>query len=90
MVATLQASRSTRPTDIAVFVRSTRRAWPQTELIKSALANGDLAIAIRVAAMFFETYLATLVEGLWIDQFRRIRRTDRALSCQPAPSTISS
>ena len=49
--------------------RTTRRAWPQTELIKSALANGDLAAAIRLGAMFLDNYLATGVEGLWIDQF---------------------
>lgn len=49
--------------------RATRRAWPQTELIKSALANGDRAVAIRVAVSFLETYLATNIDGLWIDQF---------------------
>ncbi len=49
--------------------RPTRRAWPQTELIKSALANGDQAAATHVATSFLDTYLATDVEGLWFDQF---------------------
>jgi mannose/cellobiose epimerase-like protein (N-acyl-D-glucosamine 2-epimerase family) len=49
--------------------RTTRRAWPQTELIKSAAANGDTARARDVTERFLATYLATKVEGLWIDQF---------------------
>ncbi|WP_419730613.1 AGE family epimerase/isomerase [Lichenicola sp.] len=49
--------------------RSTRRVWPQTELIKSTLANGDTEAAARVAGAFLDSYLATPIEGLWVDQF---------------------
>jgi len=50
-------------------VRRTRRAWPQTELIKSLLANGEPEVAGRAALVFLDSYLATKVPGLWIDQF---------------------
>jgi mannose-6-phosphate isomerase len=49
--------------------RGTRRAWPQTELIKSALANGDMTTAEGTAEGFLGTYLGTEKRGLWIDQF---------------------
>jgi len=59
-------------------VRTSRRAWPQTELIKAHLtvaaqggAGGKAAeeAAARVAGAFLDTYLATEVPGLWMDQF---------------------
>ena len=50
-------------------IKPTRRVWPQTELIKSYLANGDTEAAARAANAFLDTYLATQVGGLWIDQF---------------------
>ncbi len=49
--------------------RATRRLWPQTELIKSHLANGEPDAAARVACRVLDTYLATDPAGLWIDQF---------------------
>ena len=50
-------------------LRLTRRTWPQTELIKAHLANGAYDDAARVTNMLLDTYLATRVHGLWIDQF---------------------
>lgn len=56
-------------------VRRSRRAWPQTELIKAYLnrANeGDPTAADAAAAVtqaFLRSYLATEVPGLWMDQF---------------------
>ncbi len=56
-------------------VRLSRRAWPQTELIKAyiqAAREGDEAAgeaAAGVARRFLDTYLATDVPGLWMDQF---------------------
>jgi len=50
-------------------LRQTRRTWPQTELIKAHLANGAYDDAARVTNMLFDSYLATKVPGLWIDQF---------------------
>lgn len=50
-------------------VRATRRLWPQTELVKSLSANGAREAARQVAGRLLETYLATRVAGLWIDQF---------------------
>ncbi len=50
-------------------LRMTRRTWPQTELIKAHLANGAFDDAARVADMLLDSYLATRVRGLWIDQF---------------------
>ncbi len=49
--------------------RTTRRLWPQTELIKSHIANGEPDAAARVACRVLDTYLATDPVGLWIDQF---------------------
>ncbi len=49
--------------------RVTRRLWPQTELIKSHLANGEPDEAARVSCRVLDTYLATDPVGLWIDQF---------------------
>ena len=51
-------------------IRRSRRAWPQTELIKSYLANGQPDDAARVTMAFFDSYLATPVRGLWIDRFK--------------------
>lgn len=56
-------------------VRRSRRAWPQTELIKAYVArarSGDAAAADAAAAVtsrFLGSYLATKVPGLWMDQF---------------------
>jgi mannose/cellobiose epimerase-like protein (N-acyl-D-glucosamine 2-epimerase family) len=56
-------------------VRLSRRAWPQTELIKAYLNRarlGDPAAADAAAAVtlgFLDSYLATEVPGLWMDQF---------------------
>jgi mannose/cellobiose epimerase-like protein (N-acyl-D-glucosamine 2-epimerase family) len=50
-------------------LRLTRRTWPQTELIKAHLANGAYDDAARVTDMLLDTYLATKVRGLWVDQF---------------------
>jgi mannose-6-phosphate isomerase len=56
-------------------VRSSRRAWPQTELIKGHITKarecvpGAADAAARVAMTFLDTYLATDVPGLWMDQF---------------------
>ena len=49
--------------------RSSRRLWPQTELIKSHIANGEPDAAARVACRVLDTYLATDPAGLWVDQF---------------------
>jgi mannose-6-phosphate isomerase len=56
-------------------VRRSRRAWPQTELIKAhicrsrqGLAGADAAAA-DAAQAFMDIYLATEVPGLWMDQF---------------------
>ncbi|NPD68530.1 N-acylglucosamine 2-epimerase [Lichenicola cladoniae] len=50
-------------------IRKTRRIWPQTELIKSRLANDEPEIAATVAIAMLDTYLATDTKGMWIDQF---------------------
>lgn len=50
-------------------VRRTRRVWPQTELIKSRLANGEQELAASVAIAMLDSYLATEIKGVWIDQF---------------------
>lgn len=57
-------------------VRLSRRAWPQTELIKAHLnyarrhGRPEAAeAAAKVALDFLETYLGTAVPGLWMDQF---------------------
>jgi mannose/cellobiose epimerase-like protein (N-acyl-D-glucosamine 2-epimerase family) len=50
-------------------LRLTRRTWPQTELIKAHLANGAYDDAARITNMLLDTYLATRVPGLWVDQF---------------------
>ena len=50
-------------------LRQTRRTWPQTELIKAHLANGAYGEAARVTDMLLDSYLATQVPGLWVDQF---------------------
>jgi mannose/cellobiose epimerase-like protein (N-acyl-D-glucosamine 2-epimerase family) len=59
-------------------VRATRRAWPQTELIKAYVtlakpgevgAEAAAASAARTTEAFLDSYLATDVPGLWQDQF---------------------
>jgi mannose-6-phosphate isomerase len=56
-------------------VRRSRRAWPQTELIKAHLtkaragAPGAAEAAANVVLKFMSGYLATDVPGLWMDQF---------------------
>lgn len=56
-------------------VRLSRRAWPQTELIKAylnAARQGDAGAAEAAADLtlkFLGTYLATDRPGLWMDQF---------------------
>jgi mannose-6-phosphate isomerase len=56
-------------------VRRTRRAWPQTELIKAYLTKardgvpGAADAAARTTLAFLDSYLATDVAGLWMDQF---------------------
>ena len=56
-------------------VRLSRRAWPQTELIKAYLnqaSQGDPVAAEAAGKLtlnFLDTYLATEVPGLWMDQF---------------------
>jgi mannose-6-phosphate isomerase len=56
-------------------VRLSRRAWPQTELIKAYLdqaaqgAPGTAEAAGRLTLDFLGSYLATEVPGLWMDQF---------------------
>lgn len=55
--------------------RASRRSWPQTELIKAHIAMAGLGEAgaargaARVTDALFETYLATDVPGLWMDQY---------------------
>lgn len=52
-----------------------RRAWPQTEMIKAHVAmaeRGDLAAAERAYASadrFCDVYLGAAQPGLWVDQF---------------------
>jgi mannose-6-phosphate isomerase len=56
-------------------VRRSRRAWPQTELIKGHLTMaraglpGAADAAAEVAILFLDSYLATEIPGLWMDQF---------------------
>ena len=50
-------------------IRRTRRIWPQTELIKSRLANGQTEIAATTAIAVLDSYLATETKGTWVDQF---------------------
>lgn len=56
-------------------VRRSRRAWPQTELIKAHLTKaregrlGAAEAAADVTLKFLDSYLATEVPGLWMDQF---------------------
>jgi mannose/cellobiose epimerase-like protein (N-acyl-D-glucosamine 2-epimerase family) len=56
-------------------VRLSRRAWPQTELIKAylnAARQGDAGAAeaaARLTQAFLGSYLATETRGLWMDQF---------------------
>ena len=56
-------------------VRASRRAWPQTELIKGHLTRarqglaGAADAAAEAAMAFMDLYLATEVPGLWMDQF---------------------
>jgi mannose-6-phosphate isomerase len=52
-----------------------RRAWPQTEIIKAhcaLAARGEIpgARAYAAAERFCDVYLATATPGLWVDQFR--------------------
>lgn len=51
------------------LVRASRRAWPQTELIKAYVTRGEADKAAAVTEAFFDSYLATDVPGLWMDQF---------------------
>ena len=50
-------------------VRCSRRAWPQTELIKAYVNAGAADEAARLTQGFLNSYLATDVPGLWMDQF---------------------
>lgn len=56
-------------------LRRSRRAWPQTELIKAHLTMaragqpGAAEAAAELALRFMGSYLATEVPGLWMDQF---------------------
>jgi mannose-6-phosphate isomerase len=56
-------------------VRTSRRAWPQTELIKAHLTQagrgvpGKAQAAAQVTLDFLDSYLATDIPGLWMDQF---------------------
>jgi mannose-6-phosphate isomerase len=56
-------------------VRRSRRAWPQTELIKGHIAKsrqgrpGAALAAAQATHAFMDAYLATEVPGLWMDQF---------------------
>lgn len=56
-------------------MRRSRRAWPQTELIKGHLTKARQGVpdaaeaAADVALKFLDSYLATEVPGLWMDQF---------------------
>ncbi len=56
-------------------VRRSRRAWPQTELIKGHIARarqgmpGAANAAAQAAHAFMDSYLATGLPGLWMDQF---------------------
>jgi mannose/cellobiose epimerase-like protein (N-acyl-D-glucosamine 2-epimerase family) len=56
-------------------LRRSRRAWPQTELIKGHLtkaregAPGAAEAAARATNEFMDSYLATDIPGLWMDQF---------------------
>lgn len=56
-------------------VRLSRRAWPQTELIKGHLTQarrgvpGKAEAAAQVTLDFLDSYLATDAPGLWMDQF---------------------
>ena len=44
-------------------------AWPQTELIKAYVTGGEADKAAAATEAFLDTYLATAVPGLWMDQF---------------------
>ena len=56
-------------------MRASRRAWPQTELIKAYVQKareglpGAADAAANVTQAFLDSYLATEVPGLWMDQF---------------------
>lgn len=49
--------------------RTSRRLWPQTELIKAHVAMGEHDAAEASFRALADTYLATKTRGLWIDQF---------------------
>ncbi|MFN0024506.1 MAG: AGE family epimerase/isomerase [Parvularculaceae bacterium] len=49
--------------------RAARRLWPQTELLRAALALGDIAHAETLIAALFKSYLDQPVEGLWCDEY---------------------
>lgn len=56
-------------------IRLSRRAWPQTELIKACInqarqgAPGAAEAAADLTHKVLDSYLATEVRGLWMDQF---------------------
>lgn len=50
-------------------VRPSRRAWPQTELIKARLAAGAEDAAAEATFSLLNSHLATRTAGLWMDQF---------------------
>lgn len=54
--------------------RPSRRIWPQTELIKSYLVNGQHDAAALLSLAVLDTYFATGTQGLWIDQFDQAGR----------------
>lgn len=61
-------------------IRPSRRAWPQTELIKAYLTKarqgveGAAEAAAKTAVAVLDTYLATEVPGLWMDQYDELGR----------------
>lgn len=61
--------------DTGRVVRPSRRAWPQTELIKAQVAAaragnpGAAEAAAGTAEAFLDSYLGTETPGLWMDQF---------------------
>lgn len=63
-------------TPSGVCSKPTRRLWPQTELLRAAVAqhraNGDpaaLALAEKVLNAIFDDYLGGCIKGGWRDQF---------------------
>jgi mannose-6-phosphate isomerase len=49
--------------------KRSRRAWPQTEMIKAQLVMGDRGAAAATVERVLDSYLATERPGLWINHF---------------------